>query len=64
LSILDDNCPVYKKSQAEMEEILPLLRNNFLTKNLNDSELSKLASAMKPETYKKGQVIIKYGDFG
>ena len=43
---------------------MPLLRNNFLTKNLNDQELAKLAAAMKPERYKKGQVIIKYGDVG
>jgi hypothetical protein len=29
-------------------EIVPLLKKNFLTKNLNDNEIEKLAGAMKP----------------
>ena len=31
-----------------MDEIIPLLKNNFLTKNLADDEIEKLAGAMKP----------------
>jgi CRP-like cAMP-binding protein len=31
---------------------------------LENSELEKLASAMRPEKYKEGDLIIKYGDEG
>ena len=56
--------PNFKKTAKQMDEIMPLLRNNFLTKNLNESEIEKLAGAMKPEVFKKGSNIIKYGDHG
>lgn len=45
-------------------EIVPLLKKNFLTKNLNDSEIEKLAGAMKPIKFLKKENIIKYGDIG
>ena len=45
-------------------EIVPLLKKNFLTKNLNDLEIEKLAGAMKPIKYLKKEIIIKYGDIG
>jgi hypothetical protein len=31
--------PNYKKSKKQMDEIIPLLKNNFLTKNLGDDEI-------------------------
>jgi hypothetical protein len=43
--------PNYKKSKKQMDEIIPLLKNNFLTKNLGDDEIEKLAGAMKPLTF-------------
>lgn len=49
LSVLDfSKIPTYKKTDREMREIMPLLKNNFLTKNLDEEELAKLACAMKP----------------
>lgn len=63
--MLDFNkIPNYKKNQRELNTIIPLLKTNFLTKNLNEQELSKLACAMKPQTYFKKDVLIKYGDEG
>lgn len=56
--------PVFRKTEQEMSEILPLLQNNFLTKNLNEDELKKLASAMKPQSFSKGETLIQYGDVG
>jgi len=41
-----------------------LLKKNFLTQNLSDEEISKLAGAMQPQKYTPGQKIIKYGDEG
>ena len=50
LAVLDfSKIPNYKKTDREMREIMPLLKNNFLTKNLNEEELTKLACAMKPQ---------------
>ena len=56
--------PNFKKSKKQMDEIIPLLKKNFLTKNLEDEEILKLAGAMKPLTFLKKEVLIKYGDFG
>ena len=39
-------------------EIVPLLKKNFLTKNLNDSEIEKLAGAMKPIKFLKSRRFI------
>ena len=47
-----------------MKEILPLLKNNFLTKNLNEKELTKLAFAMRPVKYTDGEILIQYGAVG
>lgn len=47
-----------------MNEIIPILQNNFLTKNLGEDEISKLATAMKIQTYKRKERIITYGDSG
>ena len=33
-------------SEQELAKIFPLLKNNFLTKNLSDQEINKLAGAM------------------
>jgi len=55
---------VFPKSKAATLEIITLLKNCFLTKNLSESEIEKIASAMKPQKFKKGELIIKYGDQG
>ena len=59
-----NSIPVFEKSQQQMNEIVPLLKNNFLTKNLQSEEIEKIAKAMKPEVFQPGATIIKYGDFG
>jgi CRP-like cAMP-binding protein len=41
-----------------------LLKKSFLTKNLSDTEIEKLAGAMIPREYKPSDLIIKYGDTG
>lgn len=47
-----------------MDEIIPLLKSNFLTKNLSHDEIINIAYAMKKEYFKKNSVIITYGDVG
>ena len=56
--------PIYEKSEEQLNEIIPLLKNNFLTKNLADEEIQSIAGAMKPEKFEVGQNIITYGDEG
>lgn len=56
--------PNYKKTKKQLDEILPLMKKSFLTKNLNEEEMTKLAGAMKPQTFLKNELIIKYGDVG
>ena len=43
-------------------EIVPILKKNFLTKNLNDSGIEKLSGALKPIKFLKKEIIIKYKD--
>lgn len=52
------------KTKEQLNEILPLLQKSFLTKNLCEQELTKLAGAMKPQIFFKNELIIKYGDVG
>jgi CRP-like cAMP-binding protein len=47
-----------------LANINKLLKGNFLTQNLTDNEISKLAGAMRPQNFKQGELIIKYGDVG
>jgi len=47
-----------------MDEIKPLLEASFLTKNLNEEMVNKVAAAMQPMHFKEGDLIIKYGDVG
>mmetsp|Transcript_12916 Transcript_12916/g.20015 ORF Transcript_12916/g.20015 Transcript_12916/m.20015 type:complete len:153 (+) Transcript_12916:336-794(+) len=56
--------PVFKKTPEQMNEILPLLRGNFLTKSLQSEEIERIAQSMKPQSFEKGEVIIRYGDTG
>lgn len=35
-----------------------------MTQNLSDDEIMKLAGAMQPKRYEKGENIINYGDEG
>ena len=41
-----------------------MIKKSFLTKNLSDEEMMKLAGAMKPQKFLKNELIIKYGDVG
>ena len=43
---------------------MSLLKKSFLTGNLSDSELEKIAGAMQPKEFKKDEIIISYGDIG
>lgn len=65
LSIIDFNrIPQNIKSEQELSEITPLLKDNFLTKNLTEDEINKLAVVMKKERFEQGDLIIRYGDIG
>lgn len=59
-----NNIPNFSKPPEQVKEIITLLKKSFLTKNLSESEIEKLAGAMKPKTFKKDELIIKYGDMG
>lgn len=48
----------------QLNEIMPLLRGNFLIKSLSNDEIMKIAGAMKPESFKKDDTVIRYGDQG
>jgi len=54
----------YEKTDDQLSEIYPLVKNNFLTKNLDEAEIQKLIKAMKPEYFKRGENIISYGEVG
>lgn len=56
--------PKYQKTPLQLSEIIPILKNIILTKNLGQSEMTNLADAMKPEKYQVGDILIKYGDQG
>ena len=43
-----EGAQVFKKSKKELSEILPLLNQNFLTKNLRPEELELIAGLMIP----------------
>ena len=58
------NIPNYEKPADQVAEIIGLLKKSFLTKNLTEKEIEKLAGAMKPQIFQKGELIIKYGDSG
>ena len=56
--------PVYEKTSAEIEEITSLLNKIIFTKNLDKDDVAKIAGAMRPQQFSKGDCIIKYGDPG
>ena len=56
--------PQYEKTQEQMDEIMPILRSNFLTKHLQDKEIEVIARSMQPKSFQDGETIIKYGDTG
>lgn len=56
--------PIYPKDKADIDAIMALLRNSFLTKNLSTKEIKIIADAMFLKTYKKGEIIIRYGELG
>jgi hypothetical protein len=56
--------PKYKKSKKEIQEIVSMMNQNFLSKNLKQEELEKIAGFMEPKVFSKGDVVIKYGDDG
>mgnify|MGYP000886909329 CR=1 FL=1 len=55
---------MYKKSKKEIQDIMPIMKMSFLTKNLQDDEIEKVIGSMKPENFRAGETIIKYGDEG
>jgi hypothetical protein len=59
-----NNIPSYPKSPEQLSEIIALLKKSFLTKNLSEKEIEKLAGAMKPRLFQKDELIIRYGDIG
>ena len=59
-----NNIPNYQKPVEQLTEIIGLLKKSFLTKNLSESEIVKLAGAMKPRVFKNEELIIRYGDLG
>ena len=56
--------PIYSKNKTDIDAIMALLRNSFLTKNLSTKEIRIIADAMFLKTFKKGDVIIRYGEMG
>jgi cAMP-dependent protein kinase regulator len=56
--------PVYEKSPDQIQKLIEILKNNFLTKNLSQFELKILADAMQLRFYKRNDMIIRYGDVG
>ena len=56
--------PIYPKNKTDIDAIMALLRNSFLTKNLTHKEIKIIADAMFLKTYKAGDVIITYGEMG
>lgn len=59
-----DTIPEFKKTEQEIQEIYELLGKLFLSKNLEPTQLRKIAGLMEPKEYKKGECIIRYGDDG
>lgn len=65
LKALDDiKIPQYTKTDSQMQVIMPLLAENFMTMSLSHDLRVKIAGAMKIENYKPGDKIITYGDSG
>ena len=56
--------PKFQKSQGQLQEILPFLRKNFLTKHLQEEEIEKIAQSMQPRKFNPKDTIIRYGDTG
>ena len=52
------------KSQEETEFLTSFLKKSFLAKDLKAEKISQLISAMDRQTYKTGDIIIRYGDIG
>ena len=56
--------PYYPKPPEELQEIVKLLQKSFLCTKLERKDVERIAGAMKPRAFEKGQLIIKYGDVG
>jgi hypothetical protein len=56
--------PRYEKSESERVKIQNALTNNMLTKKLSDDDINTLIAAFHMKTFKKDDVIIKFGDDG
>lgn len=64
MSALNNDYPKYDKTDEENTNIKKILKTFYLTANLEDQELEKIAGAMKIERFKNEENIIKYGDSG
>ena len=60
----DFKAPEYPKSPEQTAQLEELYTHSFLTKTLDPKQHTVLAKAMYSRKYKKGEVIIKYGDMG
>lgn len=56
--------PIYQKSVDQSKRIIEIFEKSFLTKNLSAFDLKILADAMYQKSFKRNDLIIKYGDFG
>ena len=56
--------PKYDKSESEGNKIKAALMNNMLTKKLSVEAVNTLIGAMQSRSYKKGDVIIQFGEEG
>lgn len=56
--------PVYEKTLDQFLKLKLALKRSFLTKNIPESDIKMVADAMHTKFYKKGEVIIKFGDIG
>ena len=63
-SITNYKAPVVEKSQTEIDELSELFKTSFLTKDLDPSQHEVLAKSMFKKQFKRGELIIRYGDVG
>ena len=64
VTALNNDYPKYEKTSDQNEQIKKILKTFYLTANLEDHELEKITGAMKAESFKNEENIIKYGDSG
>lgn len=56
--------PTYPKPIEELNQLVKLFTNSFLTKNIDPKNHEVLAKAMFSRNFSAKQTIIKYGELG